>query len=73
MNSDPIKWYKGAYPKLPLIEKIDARVIGYGIAAEYCIINGLDDALLWDKRYKDALKRAARTVGERRVKRRVWR
>ncbi|MCL2598368.1 MAG: hypothetical protein FWD76_00445 [Firmicutes bacterium] len=40
--------YKGAV--------LSTRVIAYGVITEYCIISGLtDDAVMWDKRYRDAL------------------
>jgi hypothetical protein len=53
--------------------KINARIIGYGAAAEYCIRTGMtDDAVLWDKRYKDALVAAVRTAREKRIRPRRW-
>lgn len=58
---------------LELPEKIGARVVAYGVAAEYCIISGMtDEAVTWDKRYKDALSRLCRVNREVRVKRRRW-
>lgn len=54
--------------------RLSARTVGYGIACEYCIINGMtDEALLWDKRYKDSLTLSASPKNERRVKARRWR
>lgn len=53
-------------------ELLGARVFGYGIACEYCIINGMSEAVLWDKRYKDALSAAGRGKREMRVKPRRW-
>lgn len=38
---------------------ISPRVLSYGIAAEYCVTEGLDEAETWDKRYKSALSLAA--------------
>jgi len=36
--------------------QVGKRLIGFGICAEYCIRNGMtDEAMLWDRRYKDAL------------------
>lgn len=52
--------------------KVSARLVGYGIACEYCIINGMSEAVMWDKRYKDALSAANRTKAEMRVKIRRW-
>ena len=53
-------------------EKLSPRVFGYGIACEYCIINGMSEAVMWDKRYKDALSSAVRQKREMRVKKRRW-
>ncbi len=39
---------------------ISPRVLAYGVAAEYCVTEGLDEAETWDKRYKSALSLAAR-------------
>lgn len=57
---------------LPFSGRIDIRVIAYGIAAEYAVINCPEDAALFDKRYKDALSRAVIQKNERRVKQRSW-
>ncbi|MCL2555672.1 MAG: hypothetical protein FWE03_01455 [Firmicutes bacterium] len=57
---------------IPIFAKINERIIGYGIAAEYCLINGLSDALIWDKRYKDALRRTLATKGEKQLRKRAW-
>jgi hypothetical protein len=54
--------------------KINERVVGLGVAAEYCIRTGLtEEAVLWDRRYKDALTAAAHTTRGRKVKARAWR
>ncbi|MEG1528005.1 MAG: hypothetical protein RR248_04050 [Clostridia bacterium] len=40
---------------------ITDRLIAYGIASEYCLLSGMyDEASIWDKRYKDALRCSAR-------------
>ena len=39
---------------------ISRRVLAYGVAAEYCITHGLDEAVTWDGRYKAALSLARR-------------
>jgi len=57
---------------IPIFAKINERIIGYGVAAEYCLINGLSDALLWDKRYKDALRKTLLPKGEQRLRKRAW-
>ena len=49
--------------------RISNRLIAFGVAAEFCIRQGLlDEASLWDRRYKDALLAAARPLREKRVK-----
>ncbi|MBR6788460.1 MAG: hypothetical protein IKM44_01485 [Clostridia bacterium] len=48
---------------------VSPRVMAYGVCAEYCITQGLDEAELWDGRYKDALsliKRKSRRIPGRR-------
>lgn len=58
---------------LPYSERVSARVLAYGTACEYCIISGMtDEAVLWDKRYKDAMHLSAIQKNERRVARRRW-
>lgn len=53
--------------------RITGRVVGYGIAAEYAIISGLtDEAVLWDKRYKDALEFALAEHRNIKIKKRRW-
>lgn len=34
---------------------ISERTLAYGVAAEYCVTEGLDEAVTWDARYKGAL------------------
>lgn len=59
--------------EIPYTERLGARTIGYGIACEYCIISGMtDDAVLWDKRYKDALHLAETKKTEKRLRGRRW-
>ena len=59
--------------EIPFTERLGARAIGYGIACEYCIISGMtDDAVLWDKRYKDALHLAETKKTEKRLPGRRW-
>lgn len=36
--------------------RVSKRLLAYGVATEYCLINGLyEEAVMWDKKYKDAL------------------
>jgi len=54
-------------------KKVSVRLLGFGIAAEYCLINGMnDEAILWDRRYKDALGAAVSQRKEKKVKVRRW-
>lgn len=63
----------GLDDEIPYTERLGARAIGYGTACEYCIISGMtDDAVLWDKRYKDALHLAETGKTDKRVKPRRW-
>lgn len=58
---------------VPMSLLITDRVIAYGIAAEYMLINGFyEEAVTFDRVFKDALNRAAYGKKERRVKSRRW-
>lgn len=58
---------------VPNINRLTARILAYGIAAEYLLIKGFyDEAVTYDQRFKDALKRAAYGSGEKRIKLRRW-
>ncbi len=49
------------------------RLFGYGMAAEYCIMSGLyEDAAVWDKKYKDAIKAAYRLKSPKKLRSRRW-
>jgi len=53
--------------------KADARIAAYGTAAEYCLISSLyEEALMWDKRYKDSLMNAKRSVKGIKIPARRW-
>lgn len=53
--------------------KITDRILAYGTASEYCLINGQgQDAVVWDKRYKDALVIACRKRTEIKMPKRRW-
>ena len=54
-------------------DKISARAIAYGAASEYCLIAGLfEEAVIWEKRFKDSLLSAQRKKSEVMVKQRKW-
>lgn len=62
-----------AEDEIPISLHITSRVIAYGIASEYMLINGFyEEAVTFDKLFKDALIRAAYGRKERRVKSRRW-
>lgn len=53
--------------------QLSSRVYSYGMACEYCFMNGLyDEANMWDKRFKDALKGAIRRLAEVKLPSRSW-
>lgn len=53
--------------------KASDRVFAYGAAAEFCLISGMyDEALMWERRYKDALLVATRKNTEVIMPRRRW-
>ncbi|MDR3263480.1 MAG: hypothetical protein LBT30_04140 [Clostridiales bacterium] len=52
---------------------ITERTFALGVACEYCLMKGMfNESLVYDKRYKDSLKSAARKHGEIKVKGRNW-
>jgi len=54
--------------------KVDARLLAYGAAAEFCLIAGLyDDAAVWDARYALAVRAAQRPKSSLRLPARPWR
>ena len=54
-------------------ERIGARVVAYGAAAEYCLLAGLfEEAAIWDRRYRDSLRAAQAKKGEIRIPARRW-
>ena len=53
--------------------KMSARVLGYGVASEYCYLEMLyDDATIWETRFKNAMLTLARKKGEIKLKKRGW-
>lgn len=53
--------------------RVNARNIGLGIAAEFSLKNGMvDDAIIWDKRYKDSLAASLVVNRPQSIKRRRW-
>ncbi len=54
-------------------DKIGARIIAYGTAAEYCLVTGLfEEASIWEKRFKDSLQSVQRKKSEVLIKPRIW-
>ncbi len=69
--------YTYTYEALKITSEVEfpegfSRILGYGIAAEYCLIkNMFDEAVMWDKKYRDAVRSAS--SGRRRdIARRRW-
>lgn len=53
--------------------RVPERLLSYGVACEYCLISGLyDEALVWDKKYKDALLCAHSASRPRVIRSRRW-
>ena len=53
--------------------KLTARVLAYGTAAQYSLICALyEEALMWDRRYKNSITAAQRTVHAVRLPQRRW-
>ncbi len=53
--------------------RIPERIFSYGVACEYCLIGGLyDEAVVWDKKYKDALLCAQSLSRPRVIRSRRW-
>lgn len=52
---------------------VTARTLALGIAAEYCLIQGMyEQSVLFSDRFADDMRSASRRVGEARVKPRRW-
>lgn len=49
-----------------------ARVYAYGVASEYLLICGNDDAEIWENRFKDSLFVLSRKKGEHILPKRRW-
>ncbi len=53
--------------------RVPERLLSYGVACEYCLISGqYDEALVWDKKYKDALLCAHASTRPRVIRSRRW-
>lgn len=49
------------------------HLFAYGVAAEYALANGMfEEAAVWDKKYKDAIKAAYCSKPPRRIRSRRW-
>ncbi|MBO5026919.1 MAG: hypothetical protein J6C79_00165 [Clostridia bacterium] len=52
---------------------VSARLIAYGMAAEYTMATGaFEDAAVWDKKYKDGIRAAYRLQKCERIRSRRW-
>ncbi len=53
--------------------RVGERTFAYGVACEYCLVSGLyEEALVWDKKYKDALLCAQNASRPRVIRSRRW-
>lgn len=63
----------GLDDEVPFELKLSPRVLSYGIIAEYLLFGGFyEEAVTYDARFKDALKRATGGFGEKRIRLRRW-
>ena len=52
---------------------VSARLIAYGMAAEYTMATGLfEDSVVWDKKYKEGIRAAYRLQSCKRIRSRRW-
>ena len=59
--------------ELQLYGRITPRVVGVGAAAEYCLaFDRFDEAITYDKMFKDALVGVEKSRGKLRIKKRRW-
>ena len=53
--------------------QVSVRLMSYGVAAEYALATGLfEDAAVWDKKYKEAIKATYTAQPCRRIESRRW-
>ncbi|MBE5730755.1 MAG: hypothetical protein E7350_02230 [Clostridiales bacterium] len=63
----------GVDDEVPIALKLSPRILSYGIVAEYLLCGGFyEEAVTFDARFKDALKRATSGFKEKRIKLRRW-
>ena len=59
--------------EIPLYGRITSRIVGIGAVAEYCLANDrFDEAIAYDKMFKDALVGVEKSRGKLRMKQRRW-
>lgn len=53
--------------------QVSQRLLVYGVLAEYCLGEGMfEEATIWDKKYKEAVKCACKSIPCTRLKSRRW-
>ena len=58
---------------IPLYGRITPRIVGIGAVAEYCLATDrFDEAIAYDKMFKDALVGVEKSRGKLRIKQRRW-
>ncbi len=61
------------HSELPYDIKISERLFALGICSEYCLLNGMyDESVMFDKKYREALRMALTTKGEHIASVRRW-
>lgn len=59
--------------EVPVQLRLTPRILSYGIAAEYLLVSGFyEEAVTYDTRFKDALKRAVFGGSEKKIRMRRW-
>ena len=54
-------------------QQASTRLFAYGMAAEYCLANGLfEEANIWDKKYRDSIRAAYRLKSCKVIQSRRW-
>lgn len=58
---------------IELYGRITSRIVGIGAAAEYCLaFDRFDEAIIYDKMFKDALVGVEKSRGKLKIKQRSW-
>ena len=80
VDAEKVNVTYGYTPKVKLITEesdfqtfVSERLFSYGIAAEYCMATGLyEEAVVWDKKYKEGIEAARKLARGGRMPSRGW-